>query len=126
MKKLLLLAGALLVTGGTTVLAENVSEPMYQGRGSYRIEERYPEKSINRWRGRHFFKEGSESFRDERMKERHQEMKRFYTEFKGLLDDEREGKRISRNGNIDNYTNESYEGYDNMRPRRDFRPGCGF
>ena len=122
-----LAAGALLVTGGTTVFAERNFEMMPSDESVYRVEESYPMRGPNEFRMRETLNERDVHFNEGSFEDHFREMERFHLEWGNLTEEEREEWRDRRNESQDRYNDRSFDGYGMMGPRRAnlSRHGCG-
>lgn len=126
LRTLIFAAGALLVTGGTTVFAGRNVEAMQPDAPGYQAE--YPFRETNRTRMRDAIDDRDWDFEDERYEERFRDMERFHSEWDDLTEEEREDWFNRRNENLERYENRSFGGYGMMGSRRSYFPGhgCGF
>ena len=92
-----LAAGALLVTGGTTVFAERNFEMMPSDESVYRVEESYPMRGPNEYRIREVLDERDNNFNDDSFEDHFREMERFHSEWDNLTEEERENWPDRRN-----------------------------
>ena len=83
-----LAAGALLVTGGTTVFAERNFEMMPSDESVYRVKESYPMRGPNEYRMREVLDERDNNFNDDSFEDHFREMQRFHLEWANLTEEE--------------------------------------
>ena len=128
LRLMVLAAGALLMTGGKTVLGARSFESMPSDESVYRVEESYPMRGPNEYRMREVLDERDNNFNDDSFEDHFREMERFHSEWDNLTEEERENWPDRRNESQDKYSIHSFDGYGMMRPRRAYFPrhGCGF
>jgi len=127
LRLMVLAAGALLMTGGKTVLGARSFESMPSDESVYRVEESYPMRGPNEYRMREVLDERDNNFNDDSFEDHFREMERFHLEWGNLTEGEREEWRDRRNESQDRYNDRSFDGYGMMGPRRAnlSRHGCG-
>ena len=127
LRLMVLAAGALLMTGGKTVLGARSFESMPSDESVYRVEESYPMRGPNEYRMREVLDERDNNFNDDSFEDHFREMERFHSEWDNLTEEERENWQDRRNESQGRYNSHSFDGYGMMGPRRANVPrhGCG-